>query len=68
MGEGNSFSLFTFRGGGGGVPDPALDGGGVPDPALDAGGSYVSDFRGGGEVSDLGPPRSQIWWGGTWSQ
>ena len=59
MGEGNSFSLFTFRGG---VPNPALDGGGVPClrfsggvPGLrfSGGRSQVSDFRGGSQVSDF---------------
>ena len=57
MGEGNSFSLFTFRGGR--VPDPALDGGfpglrfsgGVPGLRFSGGeggrGSQVSDFGGG---------------------
>ena len=59
MGEGNSFSLSTFRGGG--VPDPAMDGGGwVLGPGL------------GGEVPSLrfsgGGTHSQILGGGTWSQ
>ena len=50
MGEGNSFSLFTFRGG-------------VPIQPWMGGGSQVSDFRGGGgsQVSDFfGGGRSQI--------
>ena len=61
MGEGNSFSLFTFRGGGG-VPDPGLDGGGSqvsdfrggPRSQIFGGGSQVSDFQGGYPVSVKG--------------
>ena len=52
MGEGNSFSLFTFREGG--VPDPALDGGGGPRSQIFGGGSQVSDFWGGVPVSVKG--------------
>ena len=55
MGEGNSFSLFTFRGGG--VPDPALDGGGGPRSQIFRGGPRSQIFG--------GVPRSQIFLGGV---
>ena len=59
MGEGNSFSLFTFRGEGGEGPRSQIFGGGVPGLRFlgEGGGSQVSDFRGGGT-------RSQIFGGG----
>ena len=57
MGEGNSFSLFTFRGGG--VPDPILDRG-VP----------RSQVFGGGTQSQIsgGVPGLRFQGGVTWSQ
>ena len=72
MGEGNSVSLFTFRGGG--VPDPALDGwggGGFQGLRFSGGGGVPGlRFSGGGGVSGLrfflgGSPRSQIFLGGS---
>ena len=55
MGEGNSFSLFTFRGGG------------YPIQPWMGGRSQVSDFLRGSQVSDFleGGPRSQIFGGGV---
>ena len=62
MGEGNSFSLFTFRGGG--VPGLRFSGGAQVSDFR--GGSMVSDFPGGGQVSDFqGGSRSQIFGGGS---
>ena len=72
MGEGNSFSLFTFRGG---VPDPAMDGGGLPGPGPGGGGGSQSQIFGGVPslrflegypVSDFlgGLPSLRFFWGG----
>ena len=72
MGEGNSFSLFTFRGGGtrsslgrgGGGPRSQIFLGGGPRSQISGGGSQVSDFRRGGGV-----PGVRFFGGwGTWSQ
>ena len=72
MGEGNSFSLFTFQGGGtrsslgrGGGPMSQFFGEGVPGLSF-WGGSQVSDFRGESHVSDFqGGSQVSDFWGGV---
>ena len=67
MGEGNSFSLFTFRGGRG-VPGLRFSGG---SPVSDFGGVPSLRFLGGVPVSDFwgrGVPVSDFQGGGTQSQ
>ena len=70
MGEGNSFSLFTSKGGvpglrsGGGVPGLNSRGGYL---VSGLGGYLVSILKGGYLVSGLRGTQSQVR-GGTWSQ
>ena len=68
VGEGNSFSLFTFRRGGpqsqifGGVPSLRFLGG-VPSLRF-LGGPRFQIFRGGPGLRFFGGSQSQIFWGG----